>query len=310
MFAFPAAPAKLMSRISHQLLPTSALTITRLMKTKSVRTNFEEQALYGLHPVRAAIDANRRKINQLLIDASVFESGKYKATRADIQQIYNTAKKRGFPVVLTKRGDLDRICSSKPHQGVILQCEEIELQQQQALTKEFSKDVSDARVSRRVWLLLDRVQDTHNMGSILRSAFFFGVDRILCSPGCAPLSPAVGKSSAGAVEWLDVHAISDVASLLKDASTAGWDVVGTQGRTQHRSIPDINETILGDNVILCLGNEGSGLSRTVLGACSKKVCIPTRTEVKQDTRLYELESLNVAVAAGILLQWCTAAGSS
>jgi len=93
---------------------------------------------------------------------------------------------------------------------------------------------SDDDQGHRIWLLLERIHDTHNLGAMMRTALFFGVERVLLHD-CARPTPAVARASAGAAEWLDVHLLDDPAVTAAVAQAAGWDVVGTDALPSDRS---------------------------------------------------------------------------
>jgi 21S rRNA (GM2251-2'-O)-methyltransferase len=146
----------------------------------------------------------------------------------------------------------------------------------------------------RCALALDEVTDPQNLGSILRSAFFFGVDEvIICSKNSAPLSPIVSKASAGALEVMTVRSANNLMRLLDDSKSAGWQVVGTslgEGAIALESLP------LQQPTILVMGNEGHGLRQSILSKCDHKVHIPCG---RGSNAL--VDSLNVSVATGVLL---------
>ncbi|XP_019856964.1 PREDICTED: rRNA methyltransferase 1, mitochondrial-like isoform X3 [Amphimedon queenslandica] len=143
--------------------------------------------------------------------------------------------------------------------------------------KQFSK-------AHLLWLLLYHVQDPMNFGAIIRSAYFFGVDRILVTnKSSCPLSPVVSKSSAGAMEMLSIHSISDVISLLKVAADKGWDILASD----HKVIRP---------TMLIVGNEGHGLTKEVCSCCTKLLTINPKRSLSPG-----FDSLNVSVATGILL---------
>lgn len=150
------------------------------------------------------------------------------------------------------------------------------------------------------WIALDEVQDPQNLGSILRTAHFFGVDGILiCSKNSAPLSPTVSKVSSGAVEVMDIYSTSNLVKFLKSSHANGWQIVGAAGDAN----PSITTRQLGDicqkPVILVLGNEGTGLRTNVKNGCNMFVSIPKAAYYDEFSG--SVDSLNVGVAAGVLI---------
>lgn len=138
------------------------------------------------------------------------------------------------------------------------------------------------------------------MGSILRTAYFFGVDGVLlCSKNSAPLSPAVSKVSSGAIEMMDIYSTPNLVKFLKESNENGWEIIGAAGDAN----PSINLAQFRENtgekpVILVLGNEGTGLRTNVKNGCQSFVSIP---KACKDQFHGAVDSLNVGVAAGVLI---------
>ena len=140
-----------------------------------------------------------------------------------------------------------------------------------------------------VGLYLDRVQDPGNVGSVIRCAAAFGASGVACSPCCAdPFSPRAVRASAGHSLVLPVQPDAEFMPLADGFRRAGGEIVGavaaggTPVREWHPRRP----------VLLVLGNEGQGLAGEIAGACGRLVTVPLTGTV---------ESLNVAVTAGVLL---------
>jgi 23S rRNA (guanosine2251-2'-O)-methyltransferase len=137
-------------------------------------------------------------------------------------------------------------------------------------------------------LLLDEINDPHNLGAILRSADQFGAELVvLPSRRAARQTQAVVKSSAGASLYVPVASVASLASALESVKAAGFWVYGADlgGRR-------LDTVRFEGRVALVLGSEGSGLRRLVRERCDQLVRIPTGGYV---------DSLNVSVAAGILM---------
>ncbi len=137
-------------------------------------------------------------------------------------------------------------------------------------------------------LLLDEINDPHNLGAILRSADQFGVElAVLPTRRAARQTPAVAKSSAGASLYVPVVSVSSLASGLESVKEAGFWVYGAD--LSGRRLDTVR---FEGRVAMVLGSEGSGLRRLVRERCDQLVRIPTGGHV---------DSLNVSVAAGILM---------
>ncbi|XP_064613168.1 rRNA methyltransferase 1, mitochondrial-like [Liolophura sinensis] len=181
-----------------------------------------------------------------------------------------------------------------------------------------------------LWLVLYQVQDPMNFGAVLRSAYLFGVKKILkTSQNSCSLTPVVSKASAGVMEVIDIYSINQqITDFIQAQQQLGWAVIGTTGQSQPvlRTSGMTEGIATGPGVspvarcltnllmqdysfdkptILIVGNEGSGLPVEVLRACDQIVYaeLADRTADKGDN--YVLDSLNVSVATGILLHCLT-----
>lgn len=138
-------------------------------------------------------------------------------------------------------------------------------------------------------LALDQVENPHNVGALLRSAAYFGAAGLLVAhPEARSLTPAAVRIAEGGAEYVPVCFVRDLCSALDQLAVAGADIVGAD---VHAGEP-LASAQLGAKSVLVMGNERTGLSPAVQKRCSRRVCIEGRGQI---------ESLNVSVAAGILL---------
>ena len=141
-------------------------------------------------------------------------------------------------------------------------------------------------------LLLDRVQDPGNVGTIIRLCDWFGVEDIFLSEGCAdPWAPKVVQASMGALARVRVHTHVDAAKLCKTVRTQGLPVYACVLDGENIFQADLNPAGL-----IVLGNEGQGISQEVLDQVSRRLTIPNYPPGRPTS-----ESLNVAMAAAIVL---------
>ena len=247
------------------------------------------EALFGTHPVSSALQFNSRpKIHSLYIQTI--------KGRDDMNhQLIAAAQQRGIPIVPVPKHTLDLMSGSRPHQGVVLDCDPL-------APKRFEiSQMQDIAHRGGLVLALDEVQDPQNLGAILRSSAFFGVDCIaLSSKNSAPLSPVVSKASAGALELLvgserlrQLPKGTNMPAMLKDASDSGFQVVGTDVGSGTESVAVLDSKL---PTVMVFGNEGSGLRTNVKKQCTRLVTIPM---VGADNG--GLDSLNVSVSVGIML---------
>ena len=137
-------------------------------------------------------------------------------------------------------------------------------------------------------VLVEDVQDPRNLGALVRVAEGAGVGRMMIRDrGSAPMSPTVGKTSAGAVEWLPIERVVNSARTLEGLKKEGFWVYGTDPSGEPPWSIDLT-----GKVVLCLGGEGTGLRRHTRESCDALIGLPMRGRV---------ESLNIATAAAAVL---------
>jgi 23S rRNA (guanosine2251-2'-O)-methyltransferase len=175
--------------------------------------------------------------------------------------------------------ELERLCGSPDHQGVVAEVDPYPYADPGRLL-----EAEDALV-----VALDQVQDPHNLGAVCRSAEVAGAAGVvICERRAAQVTPAVCKASAGAVEHLPVARVPNLADWLATAKDAGAWVYGAAAGAQAT----YDGTDLRGRAVLVLGGEGKGLRPRVAGACDELLAIPQRGRI---------DSLNVSAAAAALL---------
>jgi 23S rRNA (guanosine2251-2'-O)-methyltransferase len=175
--------------------------------------------------------------------------------------------------------ELERLCGSPDHQGVVAEVDPYPYADPGSLL-----EAEDALV-----VVLDQVQDPHNLGAVCRAAEVAGVAGVVIPERrAASVTPAACKASAGAVEHVAVARVRNVADWLADAKEAGAWVYGASAKAD-RAYTDVDWT---GRAALVLGSEGSGLRRRVAETCDELVSIPMAGRV---------ESLNASVAAAVIL---------
>jgi TrmH RNA methyltransferase len=139
-------------------------------------------------------------------------------------------------------------------------------------------------------LLLDRIGNAHNLGAIARTAGFFGVRRIVLPnrPDAALPSEAAYRVAEGGMEVVEMFRVPDLAKFARELASAGYDVVGAATRGGRAQAQERNAR----PIAILLGSEEHGLAPEVAAACTRLVTIPGSGEV---------ESLNVSVAAAVLM---------
>ncbi len=234
----------------------------------------QAEILYGLHAVREALRSGSRPLLRLLV---VRRDRQF----ADVVQLAHAA---GVPVRLEPRSALDRLVPDGKHQGVI----GIVGAKGYASTENIL-DHARARDEPPFVVILDGIEDPHNLGAVLRTAEAAGVHGVFVPERhAAGLTRSVARVSAGALEHLRVACAENVSRLIEKLQAAGLWVYGV---VPHAEKP---YTALDFRCPLALvfGGEGRGIRLGVLDKCDERVRIPMRGQ---------LASLNVSAAAAIVL---------
>lgn len=241
---------------------------------KPARSEPETEILYGL---RAGIAVCTKRPGDVL---RVAYSGEVEREIADVAR--ELTKRRISCRALPPR-ELDRIAGTSHHEGFVLEA--------RARRWASRQELADLLLKRRATAIaLDRVRNPYNIGAILRSAAFFGVDAVLLgAPAPHPgLDPNAVRVAEGGAEHLVVSRTTDLASTLERLRGAGVRVLGADGHASE----DALAKPFGRPAILVMGNEREGLGPRVRAQCDAIVAIRGTGAI---------ESLNVAVAAGVLI---------
>ncbi|XP_028991186.1 rRNA methyltransferase 1, mitochondrial [Betta splendens] len=243
--------------------------------------------VFGIAPCLLALTQDRRKARKLFV-----KDGEA-SHRASMLKVCEEARLRGVQIQRVGKKDLDKMCSGRVHQGVCLQASPLHY-----LTD--ARETAPRSDLPRLWLVLENIQDPMNLGAILRSAYFLGVDRVASSlRHSCPLSPVVSKASSGVMEVMGVYGYQNLEDLLELKLAQGWHVVGTVGaeaEAAHVPVTKCSDFQMTKPTVLLIGGEGGGLSRELLSLCQTLLTIPAGREL-----IPSIESLNVSVATGILL---------
>jgi 23S rRNA (guanosine2251-2'-O)-methyltransferase len=226
--------------------------------------------IYGINPVLEALRAKR--VTSVRV-----------SPRADqrLSQAIRLAEAQGLPVRRVTVSDLDRETSGAAHQGVVA---EVRLRDTWSV-EDLVADAADVPLI----VVLDGIEDPHNVGAILRTLDAAGADGLVRqSRHAAALGGAAAKSSAGAVAHAKIAEVVNIARALETLKEAGVWTVGLASEADAR-YDQIDFTLPS---ALVVGAEGAGLRRLVRERCDWLVSIPM---------LGHVQSLNVSVAAGIVL---------
>lgn len=251
------------------------------------------EVLFGLHPVILALKAQRRDgVHNVFIDS------KFQAEENDcpVTKVLQIASQHHHPIKAVSRDVLDQLSGNRPHQGVCMDVSSLRL-------PEWSEqDPPKMSSDFPFWLLMHNIMDPMNFGAVLRTAYYLGLDKVIVpSNNSCRLSPVVSKASAGALEVVDlVHLPTNTTEsrLCLWWKDQGGEVVGT-GVNNDPKLIRINTFKMTRPTLLILGNEGSGISKELEEICDSIISIPGQVYPS----ITQIDSLNVSVAAGILMHW-------
>ena len=205
-------------------------------------------------------------------------------TDRSLQRLAAQAKEAGAVVVPVDRRKLDAMSTSHSHQGVIALVAAREYFSLDDILEEAASRGENALI-----VICDELSDPHNLGAILRTAECAGAHGVIIPKRrSVGLTAVVSKTSAGAVEYMPVARVSNMANTIRDLKKAGVWVYGTAADGEV----DLYHADLKGPAAIVIGNEGQGMSRLVADSCDQLVRIPMKGNIS---------SLNASAAASILL---------
>nr|WP_127532472.1 23S rRNA (guanosine(2251)-2'-O)-methyltransferase RlmB [Paenibacillus kobensis] len=234
-----------------------------------------EEIVAGKHPVMEALRSGR-EINKIWI-----AEGAQKHLTAPIVA---EAKQLGIIVQFADKRKLDSMAGEVAHQGVIAQVAPYRYYEVDELL-----EAAKAKGETPFLLLLDEIEDPHNLGSILRTAECTGVHGVIIPKRrSVGLTATVAKTSAGAAEYVPVARVTNLAQTIESLKEQGVWVAGTDVSAEQ----DVYRTKFDMPLALVIGNEGKGMGRLIREKCDFLVKLPMAGK---------LNSLNASVAAGVLM---------
>jgi 23S rRNA (guanosine2251-2'-O)-methyltransferase len=242
----------------------------------------DNELIWGIHPVSELLKREADRIIEII--------AQQKSDSKKINAILEQAEKQSIAV--RRVGNIDRECfrnriSPDSHQGVVARVRPFETVSLGRIINKVSKEISQG--DKPVVLVLDSIQDPHNLGAILRSALAAGVTGVvLPKDRSAPLSGTVAKASAGALAHLDICRVTNISQTIQQLKDEGLWVFGAAGETEQT----IYQADFSSPVCLVIGGEEKGIRKLVREQCDFLVSIPMQSD---------LNSLNASVAAGIIL---------
>jgi 23S rRNA (guanosine2251-2'-O)-methyltransferase len=230
--------------------------------------------IYGINAVAEALKARGRAFSWVAVSKERHD--------LRLQRVIDECRKQGVAVRFVSRADLEQMAGNNAHQGVV------------AVTsaKQYNDldDVADAKRGQySLLVVLDGVEDPHNLGAAIRTADAAGADAVIIPERrAASVTAIVAKASAGASEHLPIAKVTNIARTLEELKAKNIWTVGLDERgPQSYDALDYNM-----DCAIVLGSEGKGIHQLVARKCDFLVSIPM---------LGKVSSLNVSVAAGVML---------
>jgi 23S rRNA (guanosine2251-2'-O)-methyltransferase len=227
--------------------------------------------LSGIHPIAEALRA-KHPLDRILIAQG--------AGGPRLQEIIDLARRAGVPVRFEPRASLDRHAGSSAHQGVVAL----------GAASKYA-DLDEAAASQLV-VVLDGVEDPHNLGAIIRTAHAAGAGAIIIPERRAVgITDIVAKAAAGAIEYMHIVRVTNLNRALEDLKQKQYWIYGLDERGEET----YDQLDYAAPTAIVLGGEGKGLHEQVRKHCDALVRIPMAGKIS---------SLNVSVAAGVVLfEW-------
>lgn len=219
--------------------------------------------LYGRNTVREALNNNRVKKVYLLETCDLLDE----------------VKEKNIPYEIVDRRRLDNLAKKENHQGIYAEVKPFKL----STLKEIIKNKLGFIV------VLDNLNDVHNLGAIIRTCECAGVDGIIYKKHqSVKVNETVAKVASGALEYVKIVEVNNIVNTLKELKDNGYWVYGSSGNGKD----SYDKYDYKENIVLVIGAEGDGMSRLVEKNCDFVVTLPLKGKIN---------SLNASVAAGILI---------
>lgn len=235
---------------------------------------FNENQLEGRNAVLEVLKSGRD------IEKIIVQKGNVEGT---IRRIVGIAKEKGVVVQEVVKQKLDEMSQTKNHQGVIAIVSEHEYADIEDIINS-----AESKGEKPFIIILDNITDPHNLGAIIRTAECAGAHGVIIPKRrSVGLTAVVGKTSAGAIEYMPVARVTNIARTIDDLKSRGiWVACADMGGD------DYFDASLDGALALVIGSEGEGVSRLVKEKCDFTVSIPMYGKIS---------SLNASVAAALLM---------
>ena len=228
--------------------------------------------IYGVNPAFEVVRAGRRRIHAALLNETSRHSPRMK-------KLVTVLERHNVPIEWADKGHIHQLCGSKDHQGVALK------------TSTYPYMPFEDLLGRNKLLLLDNVEDPHNLGAILRSSEIFGFKSVLLpTRGTPEVYPSVVKVSAGATEFMEITKETYGNNYAKRALDEGYQIVVLDAKGET-DISELGATAY-DRLLLVIGGEDRPVGQFIINHAHQTVRINQKGRIN---------SLNASVAASIAM---------
>lgn len=284
---------------------------------RELRSNPLVDYIFGTNAVLAALKSNQRESMGKLYIHNAKDTSK-------VNEILKLAKEHKIPISEMPKQDLNQLTDNAVHNGIVLETRPIEVESIKALGPKFDETsysiksanellhsdaineevITDSYGKRFPFgLYLDEITDPHNIGAILRSAYFLGVDFVVFSErNCSSLTPVVCKTSSGALEFTKIYKVNKPLAFFEASKANGWKLISavspthTRDKAKQVSAETINEMLETEPVLLVVGSEGLGIRTNIIDKSDNLVSVSNGRELNEC-----VDSLNVSVATALLI---------
>jgi len=237
------------------------------------------QYIAGLRAVEQIMASESAEIRRIYAE--------YQTANPRVEAIIKAARQEGVEIQPANRARLTQISGESRHQGVVAEVRRSTVLDEAALRTMVETRLQEG--NSLLLLVLDGVQDPHNLGACMRTADAAGVDAVIVPRhGAAGLGPTVSKVAAGAAEQLPFVPVANLGKVLAWLGDYGIQRIGTSDKADS----SLYEANLGGSVALVMGREHTGLGKAIASRCDTLLSLPMQGVVS---------SLNVSVATGICL---------
>jgi len=233
------------------------------------------EEIFGIHAAKAAVKNPRRKIYSLICSQEFYDTN-----------LQDLKKKKIEKIQILKRKEIDSLLGFNTHQGVFIKCNFLQ-----------NYTIAEIKKNEEIILMLDSLNDSQNVGSILRTAYLFGVQTVIYNKDNSfKLSSFMIKSASGSYERIKMIEVTNLNKTINLLKKNGFWIIGLDSNS-NKTIKTITNGI---KKVLILGSEDKGIRKLIKKNCDFIVSI--ETALKKDDIV---DSLNVSNACAIILNQLT-----